>query len=171
VIRSAVAAGKKIRVFADETRPYLQGARLTAYELHKSGIDVTVLTDNMAAWLMQRGEIQGAIVGADRIARNGDTANKIGTYGVALAAKHHNLPFFVAAPRSTVDLSKPDGSTIPIEERSAREVTHIGAEVLVPIGVSVRHPAFDVTPNALITAIITEAGVARAPYDLRALFA
>jgi methylthioribose-1-phosphate isomerase len=171
VIRSAVAAGKKIRVFADETRPYLQGARLTAYELHKSGIDVTVITDNMAAWLMQRGEIQGAIVGADRIARNGDTANKIGTYGVALGANHHKIPFFVAAPRSTVDITKPDGTTIPIEERSAREVTHIGAEVLVPTGVSVRHPAFDVTPGSLVTAIITEAGVARAPYDLRALFA
>jgi methylthioribose-1-phosphate isomerase len=151
-------------VFADETRPFLQGARLTAWELQKSGIDVTVITDNMAAHLMQRGEIQSVIVGADRIARNGDTANKIGTYGVALLARAHDLPFFVAAPLSTIDLDTPDGRRIPIEERDPREVTHIGERAVAPAGVGVRNPAFDVTPAALIAGIITEAGVARAPY-------
>jgi methylthioribose-1-phosphate isomerase len=164
VIRAAHATGRKLRVFADETRPFLQGARLTAWELHKSGIDVTVITDNMAAHLMQRGEIQSVIVGADRIAANGDTANKIGTYGVALAARAHGLPFFVAAPLSTIDLKTPDGAQIPIEERDAREVTHVGERRLAPDGVGVRNPAFDVTPAALIAAIITERGVARAPY-------
>ncbi len=165
VVRAAVEAGRRLRVFADETRPFLQGARLTAWELQKSGIDVTVITDNMAAHLMQRGEIQSVIVGADRIAANGDTANKIGTYGVALAAREHGLPFFVAAPNSTVDLAIPDGAHIPIEERSAREVTHLGERALTPAGIGVRNPAFDVTPARLIAAIITEAGVARPPYN------
>jgi methylthioribose-1-phosphate isomerase len=164
VVRAAHEAGRKIRVFADETRPFLQGARLTAWELAKSGIDVTLITDNMAGWLMARGEIQSVIVGADRIARNGDTANKIGTYGVALLAREHGLPFFVAAPRSTIDLAIPTGDAIPIEERDAREVTHLGEQPVAPLGVKVRNPAFDVTPARLITAIITEAGVARPPY-------
>jgi methylthioribose-1-phosphate isomerase len=164
VVRAAHAGGKRLRVFADETRPFLQGARLTAWELQKSGIDVTLITDNMAAHLMQRSEIQSVIVGADRIAANGDTANKIGTYSVALAAREHGLPFFVAAPRSTIDRSLPDGAHIPIEERDPREVTHLGGQPLAPGGVAARHPAFDVTPNRLITAIITEAGVAKPPY-------
>jgi methylthioribose-1-phosphate isomerase len=164
VIRSAHAAGRKLRVFADETRPFLQGARLTAWELQRSGIDVTLITDNMAAHLMQRGEIQSVVVGADRIAANGDTANKIGTYGVALAAHAHGLPFFVAAPLSTIDLKTPTGAEIPIEERDRREVTHVGERALAPDGIGVRNPAFDVTPHALIAAIITEKGVARPPY-------
>jgi len=164
VVRAAHAAGRKIRVVADETRPFLQGARLTAWELIKSGIDVTLITDNMAGWLMRQGEIQSVIVGADRIARNGDTANKIGTYPVALLAREHGLPFFVAAPRSTIDLSLPTGDQIPIEERDPREVTHLGDQMLAPLGVQVRNPAFDVTPARLVTAIITEAGVARPPY-------
>ncbi len=167
VIRAAVANGKKLKVLADETRPFLQGARLTAWELARSGIDVTVITDGMAAHLMARGEIQSVIVGADRIAANGDVANKIGTYGVALAARHHNLPFFVAAPRSTIDLLAKHGGAIAIEERPAREVTHMGERRLVPEGVGVRNPSFDVTPGALVTAIITEAGVARSPYTER----
>jgi methylthioribose-1-phosphate isomerase len=172
VIRAAYKAGRKLKVFADETRPFLQGARLTAWELQKSGIDVTVITDNMAAHLMQRGEIQSVIVGADRIARNGDTANKIGTYGVALLARAHDLPFFVAAPLSTIDLDTPDGRHIPIEERDPREVTHVGERALAPAGVKVRNPAFDVTPAALIAGIVTEVGVARGPYgeSLPALF-
>jgi methylthioribose-1-phosphate isomerase len=165
VVRAAVASGRKLRVFADETRPFLQGARLTAWELAKSGIDVTVITDNMAAHLMQRGEIQSVIVGADRIAANGDTANKIGTYAVALAAREHALPFYVAAPLSTIDRAIPDGTQIPIEERDAREVTHVGERALVPGGVAVRNPAFDVTPARLIAAIVTEAGVARPSYN------
>jgi methylthioribose-1-phosphate isomerase len=164
VIRSAVARGTPLRVYADETRPFLQGARLTAWELARSGIDVTLITDNMAGWLMSRGEIQSVIVGADRIARSGDTANKIGTYSVAVLAREHGIPFFVAAPRSTIDLAIPDGSAIPIEERAAREVTHVGAARIAP-DVGVRNPAFDVTPARLVTAIITEVGVARAPYD------
>jgi methylthioribose-1-phosphate isomerase len=164
VVRAAHQAGKKLRVFADETRPFLQGARLTAWELQKSGIDVTVITDNMAAHLMHKGEIQSVIVGADRIAANGDTANKIGTYGVALLAREHGLPFYVAAPRSTIDLSLPDGGHIPIEERDSLEVTHLAGQAIAPDGVKARHPAFDVTPHRLITAIITEAGVARDPY-------
>jgi methylthioribose-1-phosphate isomerase len=164
VVRTAHKQKRGIRLFADETRPFLQGARLTAWEMHKSGIEVTVITDNMAAHLMQRGEIQSVVVGADRIAANGDTANKIGTYGLALLARAHDLPFFVAAPRSTIDLQTPDGRHIPIEERSSREVTHVGEQRLVPDGVGVRNPAFDVTPAALIAGIITEAGVARAPY-------
>ena len=162
--RSLSERGKVLRVYADETRPYLQGARLTAWELMRSGIDTTLITDNMAAHLMKRGEIQSVIVGADRIAANGDTANKIGTYSVALAAREHGIPFFVAAPRSTLDLRTPTGEEIPIEERNPREVTHVGDRQLAPAGVKVRNPAFDVTPAGLIAAIITEAGVARAPY-------
>jgi methylthioribose-1-phosphate isomerase len=164
VIRSAHKKRPELRVFADETRPFLQGARLTAWELQRSGIDVTVITDNMAAHLMQRGEIQSVIVGADRIAANGDTANKIGTYGVALLAQAHQIPFFVAAPYSTVDLQTADGSGIPIEERDGREVTHIGDRQLAPAGVRVRNPGFDVTPARLISAIITDRGVVRAPW-------
>jgi len=172
VIRAAVAAGKRLRVLADETRPFLQGSRLTAWELQQSGIDVRVITDNMAAWLMQKGEIQAVVVGADRIARNGDTANKIGTYSVALAAREHQIPFYVAAPKSTIDVSLSDGSGIPIEERPAREVTHVGDHALVPAGVGVRNPAFDVTPSKLVAAVITEAGIAKAPYliSIPALF-
>jgi methylthioribose-1-phosphate isomerase len=165
VIRTAHKQKRGIHVFADETRPFLQGARLTAWELHKSGIDVTLITDNMAAHMMQRGEIQSVIVGADRIAANGDTANKIGTYGMALHARAHDIPFFVAAPMSTVDLKTPNGRHIPIEERAAREVTHVGEQRLAPDGIKVRNPAFDVTPAALITAIITNIGVAEAPYE------
>jgi methylthioribose-1-phosphate isomerase len=164
VIRSAHQKRPDLRVFADETRPFLQGARLTAWELQRSGIDVTVITDNMAAHLMQRGEIQSVIVGADRIAANGDTANKIGTYGVALLAHAHDIPFFVAAPYSTVDLKTADGSGIPIEERDGREVTHIGERRLAPTGVRVRNPGFDVTPARLIRAIITDRGVVTAPW-------
>ena len=172
VIRSAVAAGTKLQVYADETRPYLQGARLTAWELQRSGIPTTLITDNMAGWLMAKGEIQSVIVGADRIAANGDTANKIGTYSVALLAHEHRIPFFVAAPRSTIDRQIPDGSHIPIEERPAREVTHLGERQIAPTGIAVRNPAFDVTPARLIAAIITEAGVARAPFgsSIAALF-
>jgi methylthioribose-1-phosphate isomerase len=165
VIRTAHKQKRGIHVFADETRPFLQGARLTAWELHKSGIDVTLITDNMAAHMMQRGEIQSVIVGADRIAANGDTANKIGTYGLALLARAHDIPFFVAAPMSTVDLKTPTGRQIPIEERAAREVTHVGEQRLAPDGIKVRNPAFDVTPAALIRAIITNVGVAEAPYE------
>ncbi len=164
VIRAAVAKGRSIHVFADETRPVLQGARLTAWELSRSGIGVTVITDGMAAHLMARGEIHAVVVGADRIARNGDTANKIGTYSVALAAAAHGLPFIVAAPWSTVDLACPSGASIPIEERAADEVTHHGGRRLVPDGVRVRNPAFDVTPARYITAIVTELGIARPPF-------
>lgn len=165
VIRAARAEGKRLRVFADETRPVLQGARLTAWELAKDGFDVTVIPDGAAAHFIGRGEIDCAIVGADRIARNGDVANKIGTRGVAGAMKLAGLPFYVAAPWSTVDLSIASGEHIPIEERSAREVTHVGETRLVPEGVSVRNPAFDVTPAAWIWAIITERGVLEAPLD------
>ena len=164
VIRSAVAAGRRLRVFCDETRPYLQGARLTAWELDQSGIDVTLITDGMAGHFMARGEIQSVIVGADRIARNGDTANKIGTYGVAVLARAHGIPFFVAAPRTTLDLAIAGGAAIPIEERAAIEVTHLGG-VRVAADVKVRNPSFDVTPARLIDAIITDAGVARPPYQ------
>jgi methylthioribose-1-phosphate isomerase len=163
VIRAAVESGKNVAVFADETRPYLQGARLTAWELQQEGIDVTVITDSMAGHFFQQEKFDAVIVGADRIAANGDTANKIGTYTVAVLAKAHGIPFYVAAPFSTVDLSCPDGTAIPIEERSAREVTSIGNVTITPEGVPVRHPAFDVTPAHLITAIITDRGVARAP--------
>lgn len=165
VIRAAVSAGKKIHVFADETRPVLQGARLTAWELMKDGIPTTVIADNMAATMMRQGKIKAVIVGADRIAANGDVANKIGTYGVAILAKEHGIPFYVAAPWSTVDLNTPTGNQIPIEERSPREVTHHGGRQMAPDGVRVENPAFDVTPDKYVTAIITERGVARAPYS------
>src|SRR5512135_2497192 len=164
VIRAAVEAGKKIHVFADETRPFLQGSRLTAWELMKDGIPTTIIADNMAGHIMSQGKIQAVIVGADRIAANGDTANKIGTYSVAILAKEHGIPFYVAAPFSTVDLETPDGSKIPIEQRSPREVTHLGDRQIAPDGVQVENPAFDVTPQRYVTAIITERGVARAPY-------
>jgi methylthioribose-1-phosphate isomerase len=160
VIRAATRSGKRIRVLADETRPYLQGARLTAWELAKSGISVEVLVDGAAGYLFSRGEISLAIVGADRIAANGDVANKIGTYGVACLANVHEKPFYVAAPWSTVDLACARGADIVIEERSASEVTHIGERRVVPEGVSVRNPAFDVTPARLISAIFTERGAA-----------
>ncbi len=173
VIRAAIGAGKKLRVFADETRPFLQGARLTAWELSKDHIPVTIITDSMAGHFMKAGEIRAAIVGADRIASNGDTANKIGTYSVAVLARENGIPFYVAAPLSTIDMSLSSGAEIPIEERSSGEVTHIAGVAVGPEGVQARHPAFDVTPERYITAIITERGVARAPYteSLRALFA
>jgi methylthioribose-1-phosphate isomerase len=161
VIRAAHEAGKNIRVFADETRPWLQGARLTAWELMKDGIPVTLISDNMAGFFMQRGEITCCVVGADRIAANGDTANKIGTYSVAVLARENNIPFYVAAPVSTLDLTLGDGSRIPIEERPASEVTHIKGIAIAPEGVSIRNPSFDVTPARYITAIITENGIVR----------
>ena len=164
VIRAAIDSGKKLHVFADETRPFLQGSRLTAWELMKDGIPTTVITDNMAGAMMHQGKIDAVIVGADRIAANGDVANKIGTYTVAILAKEHGIPFYVAAPFSTVDLDTPDGSAIPIEQRAAREVTHIGDKQLTPDGVGIENPAFDVTPSKYVTAIITERGVAKAPY-------
>jgi methylthioribose-1-phosphate isomerase len=165
VIRSAVEQGKKIAVFAGETRPYLQGARLTAWELQQDGIDVTLITDSMAGHFFQQRKFDAVFVGADRIAANGDTANKIGTYTLAVLANAHQVPFYVAAPISTVDLATPNGAAIPIEERSAREVTEIGGTRIAPDGVAVRHPAFDVTPARLITAIVTDRGVLRAPYE------
>jgi methylthioribose-1-phosphate isomerase len=165
VIRSAVEAGHHLHVYADETRPFLQGARLTAWELMHDGIPTTVLCDNMAASLMRQGKIQAVIVGADRIAANGDVANKIGTYGVAVLAKEHGIPFLVAAPWSTIDLQTPTGDAIPIEQRSAKEVTHHAGKQLTPHGVGIENPAFDVTPAKYVTAIITERGVLRAPYE------
>ena len=164
VIRAAVEQGKKIHVYADETRPFLQGARLTAWELKKDGIPTTVISDNMAGAMMKQGKIGAIVVGADRIAANGDVANKIGTYTVAVLATAHGIPFYVAAPFSTVDMETPDGSKIPIEQRNAREVTHIGGRQMVPDGVQVENPAFDVTPAKYVTAIVTERGIARAPY-------
>ena len=164
VIRSAVEQGKRIHVFADETRPFLQGARLTAWELMASNIPTTVICDNTAASLMRQGRIQAVVVGADRIAANGDTANKIGTYNVAILAKEHAIPFYVAAPWSTIDLATATGDSIPIEERSPLEVTHHGGKQLTPNGVGICNPAFDVTPAKYVTAIITERGVLRAPY-------
>jgi methylthioribose-1-phosphate isomerase len=164
VIRAAVEQGKKIHVYADETRPFLQGSRLTAWELMKDGIPTTVISDNMAGVMMKQGKIGAIVVGADRIAANGDVANKIGTYTVAILAKEHGIPFYVAAPFSTIDLNTPDGSKIPIEERNAKEVTHIAGKQMVPDGVSVENPAFDVTPAKYIAAIITERGVVREPY-------
>ena len=164
VIRAAVAAGKKIEVFADETRPFLQGARLTAWELMKDGIPVTIITDNMAGHFLKSGRIGCVIVGADRIAANGDVANKIGTYSLAVLARENQAPFYVAAPISTIDLSLASGDEIPIEERPAEEVTHVFGVRVAPEGVAVRNPAFDVTPNRYVTAIITERGVARPPY-------
>ncbi len=171
VIRAAVDSGKKLHVFADETRPFLQGSRLTAWELMKDGIPTTVIADNMAGAMMRQRKIDAVVVGADRIAANGDVANKIGTYGVAILAKEHGIPFYVAAPFSTVDLNTPDGSGIPIEQRSAREVTHMAGKQIAPDGVGVENPAFDVTPHQYVTAIITERGVVRPPYaeSLRAL--
>jgi methylthioribose-1-phosphate isomerase len=164
VVRGAVDAGKHVVVFADETRPFLQGARLTAWELVRDGIQTTVITDNMAAALMLQGKVDLVVVGADRIAANGDTANKIGTYGVAVLAREHNIPFYVAAPLSTIDLDTADGAGIPIEERSAREVTHIGGSQMSPAEALVWNPAFDVTPHRFITGIITERGIFRPPY-------
>jgi methylthioribose-1-phosphate isomerase len=165
VIRAAVEGGKRVAVFADETRPYLQGARLTAWELKQEDIDVTLITDSMAGHFFQQGRFDAVIVGADRIAANGDTANKIGTYTVAVLANAHGVPFYVAAPLSTIDRNCPSGAGIPIEERSAAEVTSIGGVSIAPEGIGVRHPAFDVTPARLISAIITDRGVLRAPYD------
>jgi methylthioribose-1-phosphate isomerase len=164
VIRGAVEAGKQVVVFADETRPFLQGARLTAWELVRDHIPTTVITDNMAGALMRQGRVNFVVVGADRIAANGDTANKIGTYSVAVLAREHNIPFYVAAPLSTIDLKTADGDAIPIEERSAKEVTHVAGAQLAPEGASVWNPAFDVTPHQLIAGIITERGIYRAPY-------
>jgi methylthioribose-1-phosphate isomerase len=171
VIRAAVESGKKLHVFADETRPFLQGSRLTAWELMKDGIPTTVIADNMAGAMMLQGKIKSVIVGADRIAANGDVANKIGTYSVAILAKEHDIPFYVAAPFSTVDLNASDGSLIPIEQRSSREMTHMADRQIAPDGVGVENPAFDVTPHRYVSAIITERGVVREPYaeSLRAL--
>jgi methylthioribose-1-phosphate isomerase len=165
VIRAAVEAGKKIHVFADETRPFLQGARLTAWELMKDKIPVTLIADNMAGVMMAQGKIQAVIVGADRIAANGDTANKIGTYSVAILAREHGIPMYIAAPFSTVDMETPDGSGIPIEQRAATEVTHFAGRQVAPTGCLVENPAFDVTPARYIRAIITERGVATAPFE------
>jgi methylthioribose-1-phosphate isomerase len=173
VIRAAVEAGKKIDVFADETRPFLQGARLTAWELMQDGIPTTLITDNMAGHFLKSGRIGCVVVGADRIAANGDVANKIGTYSVAVLAKENGVPFYVAAPISTLDLTLTDGSLIPIEERSAAEVTSVFGVPVAPEGVGVCNPAFDVTPNRYVAGIITEYGVATAPFEenLRALAA
>jgi methylthioribose-1-phosphate isomerase len=165
VIRSAVEAGKRLRVIADETRPFLQGARLTAWELQRDGIDVTVVADVAAGSLLARGEIDLVVVGTDRTASNGDVANKIGTYGVALAARAADVPFYVAVPWSTIDMQCPDGASIPIEERPPEEVTHVLGQRIVPEGVAVRNPAFDVTPAELVTALITDRGVVRPPYS------
>ncbi len=165
VIRGAIELGKQVSVFADETRPFLQGARLTAWELIHDGIDTTVITDNMAATFMRQGLIDLVVVGADRIAANGDVANKVGTYGVAVLAREHGLPFYVAAPTSTLDLATPSGAGIPIEERPDREVTHVGTTRLTPVQAKVRNPAFDVTPARFVTAIITERGVWGPPYS------
>lgn len=165
VIRAAIEQGKKIHVYADETRPFLQGSRLTAWELMKDGIPTTVISDNMAGAIMKQGKIGAIVVGADRIARNGDVANKIGTYTVAVLAHEHAIPFYVAAPFSTIDLATSDGGKIPIEQRDAREVTHIAGKQMVPDGVRVENPAFDVTPAKYVTAIVTERGIARAPYE------
>ncbi len=171
IVRAAHEAGRLEHVFADETRPFFQGARLTAWELQRDGIPVTVLTDGMAGWLMARGEISCVVVGADRIAGNGDVANKIGTYGLAVLARHHALPFYVAAPWSTFDPGLPTGAGIPIEERDSDEVVRIFGRLVAPEGVTARYPAFDVTPADLVTAIVCERGVLRAPYGpaIRAL--
>ena len=165
VIRTAHEQGKKIRVFVDETRPYLQGARLTAWELMKYGIEAILISDNMAGWMMKLGEVDAVIVGADRVVANGDVANKIGTYTLAVLASRHNIPFYVALPTSTIDLSLKSGDEIPIEERSPDEVTHCGGRRIAPEGVKVRNPAFDVTEHELVSAIITEKGVIRPPYE------
>jgi methylthioribose-1-phosphate isomerase len=165
ILRAAHEAGKGVHVLACETRPVLQGARLTAWELQQYGIPATLITDNAAAAFMARGEVDRVIVGADRIVQNGDVANKIGTYALAVLADAHRLPFLVAAPTSTIDLSTPNGDAIPIEDRSAAEITHIAGQRVAPEGVAVRNPAFDVTPHRLVTAIVTEAGIARPPYE------
>ena len=165
VIRAAVESGKQIEVFADETRPFLQGSRLTAWELMKDGIPTTLIADNMAGAMMRLGKIDAVIVGADRIAANGDVANKIGTYTVAVLAREHDIPFYVAAPISTVDLNTADGSKIPIEQRASTEMTHLAGKQIAPDAVRVENPAFDVTPSKYVTAIITERGIARAPYQ------
>ncbi len=164
VIRAAFEKGKNISVFADETRPFLQGARLTSWEMMKEGIPCTLITDNMAGYFMQQGQVQAVVVGTDRTAANGDVANKIGTYSVAVLAKEHGIPFYVAAPTSTIDLETPTGKEIPIEQRDRKEVTHVHDESMAPEGIGVANPAFDVTPARLVTAIITEEGVARPPY-------
>lgn len=164
VVRAAVEAGKAVRVLADETRPFLQGARLTTWELQHDDIPCTLITDNMAGHMMQRGEVDVVVVGADRIAGNGDVANKIGTYAVAVLAREHDIPFYVAAPTSTVDLSLPSGAEIPIEQRSSDEVVEINQGRITPDGIEAAYPAFDVTPSRLVAAIITEQGVAREPY-------
>jgi methylthioribose-1-phosphate isomerase len=165
VIRAAVEAGKRVAVLADETRPFLQGARLTAWELQRDGIPVTVITDGMAGWALRSGRVQAVVVGADRIARNGDTANKIGTYQVAVLARENRVPFYVAAPTSTIDLATPTGDGIPIEQRDPAEVTGLGPARVVPEGVQVLNPAFDVTPARYLSAIVTERGVARPPFE------
>lgn len=164
VVRAAHDAGRGVEVLADETRPFLQGARLTAWELQRDAVPVTVITDNMAGHLMREGRVDLVVVGADRIAANGDVANKIGTYALAVLADAHDIPFYVAAPRTTIDLATPDGAAIPIEERGRDEVASLGEHILIPEGVPVRHPAFDVTPAQLVSAIVTEAGVLEAPY-------
>jgi len=172
VIRAAVENGKNIQVFADETRPFFQGSRLTAWEMMKEDIPCTLITDSMAGYFMKSKQIQAVIVGADRIAKNGDVANKIGTYSVAVLAKEHRIPFYVAAPLSTIDLETPTGEEIPIEQRDIKEVTEIKGHILAPAATSVANPAFDVTPNRFVSAIITEKGVARVPYgeSIPALF-
>ena len=166
VIRAAVEQGKRVQVFADETRPYLQGSRLTAFELMQDDIPVTLITDSMAGWLMAQGKVDLVIVGADRVTSNGDVANKIGTYTLAVLAKEHQVPFYVACPLATLDMSLASGADIIIEERDAREVTHMGATRIAPAGVNVWNPAFDVTPHRLVTALITEKGVIYPPYDV-----
>ena len=164
VVRGAIEAGKRVEVFADETRPFLQGARLTAWELVKDGIATTVITDGMTAAMMAGGQVNVVVVGADRIAANGDTANKIGTYGVAILAHAHGIPFYVAAPWSTIDLQTPTGADIPIEERAAKEVTHMAGTQATPVGAAVRNPAFDVTPHRYIAGIVTERGIVYPPF-------
>jgi len=164
IIRTAHEQGKRIQVLVSETRPVLQGARLTAWEVLRDGIPATLIADNAAGWLMRRGLVDRVIVGADRVAANGDTANKIGTYGLAVLARAHEIPFLVAAPLSTVDFRTPDGSAIPIEERRPEEITHVAGVPVAPEGIAAANPAFDITPHHLITAIVTEAGVATPPY-------
>lgn len=165
VIRTAWYEGKRFSVFVDETRPLLQGARLTAWELIQEKIPATLITDSMAGSLMEKGEVNLVLVGADRIARNGDTANKIGTYSLAILANWHKIPFFIAAPTSTIDLNLPSGKDIPIEERAEEEVTHFGGRLMTPKGIRVFNPAFDVTPHSLIEGIITEKGIIREPFE------
>src|SRR5207253_2607801 len=165
VVRAAHEAGRAIHVYVDETRPFLQGARLTAWELQQLGVPMTLITDSMAGHFMNRGKVDLVVVGADRIAANGDVANKIGTYSLAVLARENGIPFYVAAPTSTVDMSLKTGAEIPIEERSSREVTEVSGAPIAPEGVTAAHPAFDVTPSRLVTAIITERGVVRPPYE------